>query len=200
MYLVALIVLGVVGLALMWQLHERMERQRVTKAEVGVQVRADDSRDEPKPQVDLKSQWVRAREEAERYRREEPQPDFRRHQHLMIVCNERIFADALVKTLREHGHAAIAARTGADAIEMARAIRPWMSVIDAAIWDLNAAEIAIRLTTEDPECRAVIMSDRPGARDMIEMAKECGHEFELWPMSVDPKLLLGRVEAIRPTI
>jgi CheY-like chemotaxis protein len=189
----------------MWQLHEHQKRT-ATQApaknvkdgdfeESSAHVVSQEEREIAEEHH--RSTFMRTRDRALEYRSSEHLLEFVRHQHILVVCSERVISDTLVTILRAEGYPALAAYSGGDAIDRARAIRPLLVLADIIMPDISGVEVAIQLTTEDPDCRAVLFTGWTGAMELVQIAKEIGFEFEVWPAPIHPQSLLERVRSLR---
>jgi CheY-like chemotaxis protein len=110
---------------------------------------------------------------------------------ILVVDDERVIAKTLSIILNQSGFEAIAAYSGAEALEIAHSFRPDMVVIDVVMAGMNGIEAAIHIREMLPSCRVVLLSGQPAAADFLDEAREQGHEFDIVAKPLHPNKLIA---------
>ena len=112
---------------------------------------------------------------------------------VLVVDDERVIADTLAIILNQHGYDASAVYTGNGAVERARHDRPDLIISDVIMPDMNGIEAAIKIREFLPGCKILLFSGQAATADLLEMARNQGHEFEILAKPVDPQDLLAKL-------
>jgi CheY-like chemotaxis protein len=112
---------------------------------------------------------------------------------ILVVDDERVIADTLVIILNKNGFEATAAYSGEAAVEMAESLKPQMVVSDVIMNDMNGIDAAIRIRASVPGCRILLFSGQAATADLLEKARNQGHEFDILAKPVHPKDLLAKL-------
>ncbi len=112
---------------------------------------------------------------------------------VLVVDDERVIADTLVIILNQHGFDASAVYTGTAAVERARAVKPELVISDVIMPDMNGIEAAIQIRSFLPGCKILLFSGQAATADLLENAREKGHEFEILAKPVHPADLLAKL-------
>lgn len=112
---------------------------------------------------------------------------------VLVVDDERVIADTLVIILNQHGFDAHAVYTGTAAVERARSVRPELIISDVIMPDMNGIEAAIQIRQFLPGCKILLFSGQAATADLLENAREQGHEFEILAKPVHPADLLAKL-------
>lgn len=114
---------------------------------------------------------------------------------ILVVDDERVIADTLVIILNRSGFEASAAYSGESAVEMAQSIQPEMIISDVIMNDMNGIDAAIQIRAALPKCKILLFSGQAATADLLEKARERGHEFEILAKPVHPQDLLTRLRS-----
>ena len=112
---------------------------------------------------------------------------------VLVVDDEHVIADTLAIILNQHGFDASAAYTGTEAVERARALRPELVISDVIMPDMNGIEAAIKIRGFLPNCKILLFSGQAATADLLENARNQGHEFEILAKPVHPQDLLAKL-------
>jgi len=112
---------------------------------------------------------------------------------VLVVDDERVVADTIAIILNQNGYRAITTYGGNSAVEMAKQERPWFVVTDVIMPDLNGIEAAIRIQQLVPDCRILLFSGHSATADLLERAREAGHEFEILAKPIHPQDLFAKI-------
>ncbi len=113
---------------------------------------------------------------------------------VLVVDDEHVIADTLAMILNQHGYDAAPVYTGAQAVERARAVHPDLIISDVIMPDMNGIEAAISIRSFLPSCKILLFSGQAATADLLETAREQGHEFEILAKPVHPQDLLAKLQ------
>ncbi|MBV8113585.1 MAG: response regulator [Silvibacterium sp.] len=112
---------------------------------------------------------------------------------VLVADDERVIADTLAIILNQSGFEATAVYTGERAVEIARTLQPDMLISDVIMTDLNGIDAAIRIREMLPACKILLFSGQAATADLLDRARNQGHEFEILAKPVHPQDLLARL-------
>lgn len=112
---------------------------------------------------------------------------------VLVVDDERVIADTLAIILNQSGFSASAVYTGMAAVERAKADKPDLIISDVIMPDMNGIEAAIRIRQLLPGCKILLFSGQAATADLLEKARQEGHEFEILAKPVHPQDLLAKL-------
>jgi CheY-like chemotaxis protein len=113
---------------------------------------------------------------------------------VLIADDERVIADTLAIILNQHGYDASAVYTGTAAVERARSVRPDLVISDVIMPDMNGIDAAIKIRAMLPSCKILLFSGQAATADLLETARQQGHEFEILAKPVHPQDLLAKLK------
>ena len=116
---------------------------------------------------------------------------------VFVVDDERIISETLAAILMRSGFNAIPFSDPLKALEAVELNRPDILISDVMMPGLNGIELAIQLKRKLPSCKVVLFSGQAATSDMLEGARQNGHDFLLLTKPVHPSDLLaviGHVE------
>jgi CheY-like chemotaxis protein len=116
---------------------------------------------------------------------------------VLVVDDERVIADTLAIILGQSGFEAKAIYSGEAAVETAKELRPEMIICDVIMHDLNGIEAAIHIRRMLPECKILLFSGQAATADLLESARNRGHEFTILAKPVHPQDLLDRLRGLK---
>ena len=114
---------------------------------------------------------------------------------VLVADDERVIADTLAIILNQSGFEATAVYTGEKAVEIARSLKPDMLISDVIMTDLNGIDAAIRIREMLPGCKILLFSGQAATADLLDRARNQGHEFEILAKPVHPQDLLSRLRS-----
>lgn len=116
---------------------------------------------------------------------------------IFVVDDEPVIAQTLAAILRQSGFDADAFTSPLAALDKSAHNPPDLLLSDVMMLGMSGIELAVELTRVHPECRVLLFSGQAATADLLEAAREQGHDFDLLSKPVHPKDLL---EAIRRTV
>lgn len=112
---------------------------------------------------------------------------------VLVVDDERVIADTLAIILNQSGFDASAVYTGTAAVDRASEDKPDLIISDVIMPDMNGIEAAIRIRQLLPGCKILLFSGQAATADLLEKARQQGHEFEILAKPVHPQDLLAKL-------
>jgi CheY-like chemotaxis protein len=125
----------------------------------------------------------------------ERMPDTSYKPKVLVADDERVIADTLVIILNQAGFEATAVYSGEKAVEQAEALRPDMLISDVIMLDLNGIDAAITIRKILPSCKILLFSGQAATADLLDRARNQGHEFEILAKPVHPQDLLAKLKS-----
>ena len=113
---------------------------------------------------------------------------------VLVADDERVIADTLAIILNQAGYEASAVYSGTGAVEQAKAIRPDLLISDVIMPDMNGIDAAIKIRAALPTCKILLFSGQAATADLLETARQQGHEFEILAKPVHPQDLLAKLK------
>ncbi|MBW4043701.1 response regulator [Acidipila rosea] len=112
---------------------------------------------------------------------------------VLVADDERVIADTLAIILNQSGFEATAVYSGEKAVEVAKSLNPDMVISDVIMTDLNGIDAAITIRAMLPNCKILLFSGQAATADLLDRARNQGHEFEILAKPVHPQDLLARL-------
>ncbi len=113
---------------------------------------------------------------------------------VLVVDDESVIADTVVKILNLSGYAAVAAYDADEALETALIAPPSLLITDVILPGKNGIELAITIKRIYPECKTLLFSGQASTADLMTSANRAGYRFTLLNKPVPPQKLLEIVE------
>lgn len=112
---------------------------------------------------------------------------------ILIVDDEPAIANTLSLILEHHGYRSIVARSGEEAVELARSTPPHVLVCDVIMHEMNGIEAARQIRSLCPECRIILMSGNVNTTQLLEDARSAGDEFQILVKPFHPTELINKL-------
>jgi CheY-like chemotaxis protein len=116
---------------------------------------------------------------------------------VIVVDDEHVIAETLADILNGEGFDSSAASSGAEAIELAKRIRPDVVISDVAMPEINGIETVRQIRAFLPDCRMVLFSGHAATAELLREAQAGGESFELLTKPVKPTTLLSLLGKLR---
>ena len=98
---------------------------------------------------------------------------------VLVADDERVIADTLTLILNKSGFEATAAYSGEEVAEIANTFQPDILVTDVVMGAMNGIQAAILVREMLPSCKIFLLSGQPTTAELLDGAREQGHEFEV---------------------
>lgn len=112
---------------------------------------------------------------------------------ILIVDDEPVLADTLAVIFRRTGYDAIAVYSCEAALPLIEELRPSFVVSDVVMPGMNGITLAMILRTQFPEIGVLLFSGNADTVNLLELARQKGHYFEVLAKPVSPALMLAKV-------
>jgi DNA-binding NtrC family response regulator len=112
---------------------------------------------------------------------------------VLIVDDERVIADTLSAILSRSGFAVMTAYNAKTALEFASITPPELLITDVAMPGMNGIDLAISLVQSIPDCKVLLFSGQASTIDLLDKAREDGHNFNLLSKPIHPTDMLKRI-------
>jgi CheY-like chemotaxis protein len=109
---------------------------------------------------------------------------------IVVVDDEQIIATTLTLILQNSGYLAQAFFNPLQALAAARLEAPDLVISDVVMPQLTGVELAIQIRAMWPSCKVILLSGQAQTGDLLSVAREQGHDFNLLPKPVHPVDLL----------
>jgi DNA-binding NtrC family response regulator len=114
--------------------------------------------------------------------------------NLVYVVDDRtVIAETLATILNQAGFRALAFDDPTIALSAASIKHPDALISDVIMPRMTGIDLAIRVRSAHPQCRVVLYSGQIHTADLLERAKNEGHEFEVLAKPVHPDQILERL-------
>ena len=113
-----------------------------------------------------------------------------RQPKILIVEDEAVVLHTLQLILKQHGYDVRGARDAHEAFAISPAFEPDILLCDINLPDVDGIQVALRLKHELPFCRVVLLSGEISSTELLQEAKEKGHNFEVLAKPTEPQHLL----------
>ena len=114
-------------------------------------------------------------------------------QTVSVVDDEPVIASTLAAILNASGFQATAFTSPGDAIKAAEREGPSLLISDVVMPGMNGVDLAIHLRSLYPKCKVLLFSGQAATREIIDLARNAGHDFELLAKPIHPKDLLAAI-------
>jgi CheY-like chemotaxis protein len=112
---------------------------------------------------------------------------------VLVVDDERVIADTLSIILSKSGFSTLTAYDGASALEIARKRPPDLLISDVMMPGMTGIDLAIKVTQTIPGCKVLLFSGQAATVDLLEQARQAGHNFTTLTKPVHPTDMLKRI-------
>jgi DNA-binding response OmpR family regulator len=115
---------------------------------------------------------------------------------IYVVDDELVIASTLASILKMNGFDARFFTNPIDALEGARSKTPDLLISDVMMPEMTGVELAVKLKEFCPGCKVLLFSGQAQTADLLEKARNEGHDFNLLTKPVHPKDLLAHINTI----
>jgi CheY-like chemotaxis protein len=109
---------------------------------------------------------------------------------VLIVNDEKVIANTLAKILSQSGFETRTVYSGEEAVATAPEFKPDILLSDVNMYELNGIEAAIHIRAMLPSTRVILNDGARSTADLLNDARDRGHEFEILPCPVHPRVLI----------
>lgn len=112
---------------------------------------------------------------------------------IFVVDDEEVIATSLTAILKISGFEAVAFTNPLDALNAARVEAPDLLISEVVMPALSGIELALRFKEECPSCKVLLLSGRAGTENLLQKARDQGHNFTLLSKPLHPTDLLREI-------
>ncbi len=116
---------------------------------------------------------------------------------IYVVDDEKIIAVTLAAILKKAGLQALAFTDPLNALETARSNAPDLLLTDVVMPQLSGIDLAIQLSEFCPSCKVLLFSGQAATSDLLDAAREQGHEFSILSKPIHPTDLLATISSLQ---
>ncbi len=114
---------------------------------------------------------------------------------ILVADDDSVIANTLSQILRLSGYETETVSSGEEAISTAAKRKPDILITDVVMGGISGVEAAIRILEFIPACLVILISGQANTTDHLARACRHGHQLEILPKPVHPKVLLQRIAA-----
>jgi DNA-binding response OmpR family regulator len=112
---------------------------------------------------------------------------------IFVVDDEPIIASTLGEILRRQGFDVTSFTDPLKALEALHTKAPDLMILDVVMPEMSGIDLAIVVRATFPNCIVLLFSGQVATSQLLESAKNRGHNFEVLSKPVPPTELLARV-------
>jgi len=112
------------------------------------------------------------------------------------VDDELIIASTLATILRMNGFDAESFTYPQEALRAAREKAPDLLISDVVMPGITGIELAILMLKLSPECKVLLFSGQAATADLLQAARDRGHNFEVLTKPIHPAEFLLKIKAV----
>jgi CheY-like chemotaxis protein len=113
---------------------------------------------------------------------------------IFVVDDEEIIASTTTAVLELNGYEVRSFVNPLEALEAARAVKPDLVIADVVMPGLSGIDLVIQLKELCPTCKVLLLSGQVQTADLLEAARQQGHDFEVLAKPIHPTDLLARIK------
>lgn len=117
---------------------------------------------------------------------------------ILIVDDEPKVAETLDLIFSTRGYEVRTACSAEQAIEILAVWKPELAIVDVMLPRMNGIDFGIALRSNYPDCVLLLLSGHPGTVDLLEGAREQGHNFDILAKPLHPAFILDTVSSLLP--
>jgi CheY-like chemotaxis protein len=117
---------------------------------------------------------------------------------ILIVDDEVTVAETLDLIFVSRGYEVRTAYSAEQAIEVIAHWQPDLAVLDVMLPRMNGIDFAVALKANYPACHVLLVSGHPATGDLLVLAKEQGHAFDILAKPLHPTVILDKVADMLP--
>jgi CheY-like chemotaxis protein len=115
---------------------------------------------------------------------------------VFVVDDEEMIASTLSIILNKAGYDAHAFFNGQEAVDSLDRVQPDLLIADVIMPGINGIEAAIITRSKLPKCQILLLSGQVNTMDLLERAREQGHEFEILAKPIHPADLIEKIRSL----
>lgn len=105
---------------------------------------------------------------------------------VLIVDDEPTIANTMKLIFSKAGYSARTAYSAEEALPVVASWQPQLLILDIRLPGMNGVELAIQVKQGYPQCHVLLFTGDTGIAELMESARERGHEFEVLMKPIPP--------------
>jgi len=117
---------------------------------------------------------------------------------VLVIDDQPAIATTLAVIFSKAGYDVRAVHSAEAALELIETEKwvPQLAIVDVQLPAMNGIDFAIILQAKHPEVRVCLFSGRAATADLLDQAREQGHQFEVLAKPVHPTVFLDLASSI----
>ena len=116
--------------------------------------------------------------------------------HIFVVDDEEIIATSLATILKMSGFEATAFIDPRNALSRAHLEPPDLLLSDVFMPQMSGIDLAIQIKQHCPNCKILLFSGQAITADLLQQARQQGHDFNLLSKPIHPTDLLREISRV----
>jgi CheY-like chemotaxis protein len=112
---------------------------------------------------------------------------------VFVVDDEHVIATTLATILKQSGFEATPFTNPLEALDSARSQAPNLLISDVVMPQMSGIELAIQVKQIRPGCKVLLFSGQAATTDLLQVARQQGHDFQLLSKPIHPTDLLRSI-------
>jgi YesN/AraC family two-component response regulator len=125
-----------------------------------------------------------------------PQPETSTLPVVLVVDDEPLIADTLVKILRKQNYAAHAAYNAEEALAIAKVIPPDYLITDILMPRMTGIDLAIAVKELTPDCKVLLFSGHVNIIHLEDDPRCAAYDFPMLSKPIHPDVLLANLASL----
>jgi DNA-binding NtrC family response regulator len=115
---------------------------------------------------------------------------------VFVVDDESVIASTLASILELNGYVVRHFVDPLEALDVPAEEGPELLISDVVMPKLSGVDLAIRMKEKCPTCKVLLFSGQAETADLLQTARQRGHQFSLLQKPVQPAKLLARINEL----
>jgi CheY-like chemotaxis protein len=115
---------------------------------------------------------------------------------IYVVDDEKVIAVTIAAILKQSGFDATAFTNPKHALQRAAEEAPDLLLTDVVMPEMSGIDLAIEIKNSCPDCRILLFSGQAATSDMLEVARQRGHVFDILSKPIHPTDLLAAISGV----
>ena len=115
---------------------------------------------------------------------------------IFVVDDEHVIASTLAAILNMNGYSARCFTRPLEALIAAPSDTPDLLISDVAMPGFSGIDLAIQMRAQHPRCKMLLFSGQAATLDLLEDARNRGHDFHLLEKPIHPTELLSEMRTL----
>jgi DNA-binding response OmpR family regulator len=123
-------------------------------------------------------------------------PSLMKLSRIFVVDDEFVIATTLATILERSGFEAISFTDPLKALKAAQVNPPELLITDVMMPEMSGIDLAIQLRQEHPHCKVLLFSGQAATSNLLDVAREKGHDFEVLAKPIHPAEFLKKIRDV----